>query len=129
MPLVRSCVQQRLQTESVRSKTSGRRPIERKRAGLTNHFLQVPLQGFVLGLASMIFHQQLLEDVGPKLIDTLKGQRKDLNINRNQYRASCHHSYPKTRGLVGGGIGSKTAGSNPRPAKEFKIEKLAYDLR
>jgi hypothetical protein len=33
---------------------------------------EVPLQGLVLGLDGVVLCQQLLEDVGPKLVDTLK---------------------------------------------------------
>jgi hypothetical protein len=45
---------------------------------LTRQLLQVLLQGLILGLAGMILHQQLLEDVGPKLVNALRIQRSDF---------------------------------------------------
>jgi hypothetical protein len=42
---------------------------------LTRLPLQVLLQGLILGLASMILCQQLLEDTGLKLVDALRIQR------------------------------------------------------
>jgi hypothetical protein len=66
--------------------------------GLTRQLLQVPLQGLVLSLASRKFSQQLLKDVGLKLVDTLKERMNDFS--KSQFQASCRYSYPETWGLV-----------------------------
>jgi hypothetical protein len=59
-----------------RQKQDGRKKTRRGQKSWTyRSFFQVPLQGLVLGLASAILRHQLLEDVGPKLINTLKRQR------------------------------------------------------
>jgi hypothetical protein len=58
-------------------------PMRAEGAEFTRHFLQVPLQVLVLGLAGAVLRQQLLEDICPKLVDTLKEQRNDLSVNRD----------------------------------------------
>jgi hypothetical protein len=45
---------------------------------LTQQLLQVLLQGLILGLAGTILRQQLLEDVGLKLVTALRIQRSDF---------------------------------------------------
>jgi hypothetical protein len=65
--------------EGVKGERTKRRCVKGRRVGLTRQILQVPFQGLILGLASVKFGQQLLEDVGPKLVDTLKEQQNDLS--------------------------------------------------
>jgi hypothetical protein len=69
----------------------------------------------VLRLASTVLRQYLLEDVSPKLVNTLK-KTEERFLSEIQFQASCHYSYLKTRGLVRGGIGHRVTDSLPQVA-------------
>jgi hypothetical protein len=75
-------------------------PMRAEGAELTRHSLQVPLQGLVLGLASVVLCEQLLEDVGLKLVDTLKDREGTISAStRISSEPAVVIATPKLRGL------------------------------